>query len=412
LADAGLGRADHWPQWRGPANDGVCAETNLPAEWGPGRNVAWTLPLPGMGGSTPAVWGDRLFLTSADGNDLVLLCVDTYGKEHWKRKLGAGDRLFRRDEGNQTSASPCTDGSHVWAMAGTGDLACFNIDGNEAWRFNAQERYGAFRIMHGMHTTPLLDGDRLYLALLHAGGMWVIALEKATGKEVWKVERPSDGVGEGRHSYASPCLWRRGADAYLVVHGCDYTTAHRLDDGTELWRLADLNPKENYNRSLRFVASPVATPDLVVVPTAKGGPVVAVKPEARGPVRAGGPSERWRLPRGTPDVPSPVVHEGLVYLCRENGVLVCLDAATGKPQYEERLHSAAYRASPVVADGKVYLTARDGTFSVVRAGPKFALLATNRLPDTFTASPAIAGGRIYLRGFQTLYAVQAGGAEG
>src|SRR5262249_25045573 len=150
-----------------------------------------------------------------------------------------------------------------------GDLACFDVDGNEQWRLNVQEKYGKFKIMHGMHVTPVLDGDRLYLALLTQGGMWVVAFDKANGREVWKAERPTDGHFEGEHSYASPFLWRRGNEAYLVVHGCDYATAHSLKDGSEIWRLGDLNPKDKYNSSLRFVASPAVSPDLIVVPTAK-----------------------------------------------------------------------------------------------------------------------------------------------
>src|SRR5262249_47948564 len=156
-----------------------------------------------MGGATPVVWGERIFLTSADKGDLVLMCVSTDGKEMWKRKLGSGDKMFR----NQASPSPCTDGTHVWAYLGTGDFACYDVEGKEVWKFNAQERYGNFDIMHGMHTTPLLHGDRLYLALMHNKGQWVICLDKATGKEVWKVDRPTDGVFEGRHNYTSPCLW-------------------------------------------------------------------------------------------------------------------------------------------------------------------------------------------------------------
>src|SRR5262249_8799450 len=149
-------------------------------------------------------------------------------------------------------------------------------------------------------------------------------------------------------------------------------------------------------------ASPVAVPDLIVVPTAKSGPVVGVKPEAKGLIAMGSPFEQWRRPRNTPDVPSPLVHEGLVYLCGESGILTCLNAKTGQEVYQERLHRARYRASPVYADGKIYCTARDGIVSVVKAGPKFELLAANQLPDQLAASPAIANGRIYLRGFEAL----------
>jgi outer membrane protein assembly factor BamB len=403
---AGFARADNWPQWRGPDNDGVSKETNLPTRWSASENVAWSLPMPGMAGSTPIVWGERIFLTSEDGNDLVLLCVSSQGKELWKRKLGAGRFRARSDEGNFTSASPSTDGKHVWVFVGSGDLTCFSLDGQEVWHFNVQERYGKFKIQFGMHSTPVLHGDRLYLQLIHSGSAQVIALDKNSGETVWKVARPSDGVAECEHSYASPCVWHNGDKAYLITHGNDYAVAHSLEDGKEIWRVGDLNPKDRYNPTLRFVASPVATPELIVVPSAKNGPVVGVKPSATGMIRAGDAQEQWRRTNNTPDVPSPLVHDGLVYLCRENGMLMCLDAKTGEQFYAENTHRNRHRASPVYADGKIYLTARDGTFSVVKAGPKFELLATNRLKDDFSASPVIANGRIYLRGFKTLFAIE------
>jgi outer membrane protein assembly factor BamB len=401
-------RAGNWPFWRGPNYDGVSAETNLPTEWGETKNLAWKLPLPGMGGSTPVVWGDRIFLTSEDGKDLVLLCVGTDGKELWKRRVGAATPKNRGVEGNGASASPSTDGKHVWCFFGSGDLACFDFDGKEVWHFNAQDRYGRFNTYHGFHTSPLLYGDRLYLQLLHSDAALVLALDKATGKEVWKVQRKSDSHTESEHSYASPTVWRKGERAYLITHGSDYAVGHRLEDGSEIWRVGDLNPKgRRYNAYLRFVASPVATPDLIVIPTAKNYPVVGLKPEATGLVGVGSKFERWRLPNGTPDVPSPLVHDGLVYLCRENGFLTCLDARTGKPHYSQRVHNFIHRASPVYADGKVYLTARDGTVTVVKAGPTFEKLATNKLPDNISASPVVADGRIYLRGYKALYAIGA-----
>jgi outer membrane protein assembly factor BamB len=255
-----------------------------------------------------------------------------------------------------------------------------------------------------MHVTPLLHGEKLYLSLLHSGGWWVVAIDKADGKEAWKIKRESDASDECEQSYASPILGHNGKDEYLIVHGCDYATAHSLKDGAEIWRVGDLNPKNSYVPSLRLVTTPLATPELIVIPTAKGGPVVGIKPDAKGLVKAGSPSELWRKPTITPDVPSPLVHDGLVYLCRENGVLICLDAKTGKEHYQERLHNARYRASPVYGDGKIYCTARDGYVSVIKAGPKFERLAENKLPDQLAASPAISGGKIYIRGFGNLYA--------
>ena len=169
LAVAAQGRADNWPQWRGPANDGVCTEKNLPTEWSATKNLAWKLKLPGVGSSTPAVWGDRLFLTCQDGNDLVLLCVGVSGKQLWKQSLGEATGIARKDEGNGASASPSTDGKHVYVFVGNGAFAAFDFDGKEVWRFDAQKRYGRFDIQFGLHSTPVLYGDRLYFQLIHSG---------------------------------------------------------------------------------------------------------------------------------------------------------------------------------------------------------------------------------------------------
>jgi outer membrane protein assembly factor BamB len=402
--------ADNWPQWRGPQNDGVSPAKNVPVKWSDTENVAWKLALPGRAGSTPCVWSDRIFLTSTveGSTDLIAMCVRTDGNPLWKYTLGTGAVQARADEGDGASASPSTDGKHVWFFVGTGELACVDWNGKEVWKFNCQTRYGKFRIQFGMHITPVLFDGRLYLMFLHDGGQQVICLDAATGTEVWKVNRPSDGKAECLHSYASPFVWTDGKDAYLVTHGNDYTIAHDLKDGKERWRLGGLNPKDRYNRTLRFVASPACSPDLIVVPTAKNGAVVAVRPTAaKGEFAAGSEFEQWRRPKGTPDVPCPLVAEGLVYLVGESGSLTCIDAKTGETKYEQKLRQFRHRASPVYADGKVFATARDGVTYVVKAGPTFELLATNRLGEDVTASPVILDGRVYIRGFKNLYAVGA-----
>jgi outer membrane protein assembly factor BamB len=410
LSLTSLAHADHWPNWRGPDNNGVSKEKGLPTSWSETKNLAWKLPLPGKGSSTPIVWGDRIFLTGAENSDLVLWCVSTEGKMLWKKKLAAAVRdVIKKDEANEASASPSTDGKHVFAFVATGDVACFDFDGNEIWHFNAQKRYGKFKIQHGIHVTPILHKDKLYFSLLHELGHWVIAIDKANGKDVWKVQRKSDAEGESKEAYASPVLWKNGNELNLVVLGADYTTGHRLSDGKELWRLGDLNPKKTYSKALRIIASPVATEDRLYVPTARGGLMVALKQGVEGEIKAGDKFEAWRIAKGSPDVPSPLIHDDLAYLMRENGVLIVLNAKTGEEHYNQRLSAERYRSSPVYADGKIYAVGRDsGTVSVIKAGPKYELLATNRINDEFSASPAISGGRIYLRGFRALYGIQEG----
>ena len=398
-------QADNWPQWRGPSNNGISDAKNVSVEWSESKNIAWKVELPDRSGATPCVWGDRIFLTTPDGDDLYLMAISTSGKVVWKKKVTTGNR--GRSEGNGASPSPCTDGKHVWVFFGNGIMACYDFDGNEVWKTDIQERYGKFRYGFGQHTTPVLWGDHLYLQLIHSKQAWVVALDKMTGKEVWRHDRKSDGVAECYHSYATPSVWSNGKSAYLVTHGNDYAIGHSLYDGSEIWRLGDLNPKDRYNRTLRFVASPVVTPELIVVPSAKNGPVVGVKPNAKGYIDRNKTTHvQWRMDRGTTDVPSPVVHDGLVYMCRENGILYCLDAATGEEVYRESTHRSKHRASPVYADGKIYLVSASGFFSVVKAGRAFELLAQNKLDGSFYSSPVIVGNRIYLRGSDALYAIE------
>jgi outer membrane protein assembly factor BamB len=330
LVYCSIARAENWPQWRGPENNGVSSEKNIPRTWSKTDNVAWRLPLPGPAGATPIVWGNDIFLTSVDGSDLVLMRCSRDGKVIWKKTVSTGNKNIRGDEGNSASPSPSTDGKHIWIFFGTGDLACFDYDGNQVWKFNVQDRYGKFDIMHGMSMTPLLDGDRLYLALIHSGGSNVIALDKMTGTEIWKQPRVTDAKSESEQSYASPLIYRDGKNEFLITHGADYVIAHRLSDGTEIWRCGGMNPKSKYNATLRFVASPAVGPGLIVAPTAKKGPVLGLAPEGSGDVSITEASHRWTKPSGSPDVPTPLIYDGLVYLCDEGGLLTCLDAVTGE----------------------------------------------------------------------------------
>ncbi|MGL4465634.1 MAG: PQQ-binding-like beta-propeller repeat protein, partial [Planctomycetia bacterium] len=262
-----------------------------------------------------------------------------------------------------------------------------------------------FDIQFGMTSTPLLDGDRLYLQLLHSAAALVVALDKNTGEEIWKSKRPSDATAECEHSYASPILYRDDDRAFLVTHGADYVVGHDLKDGAERWRCGGMNPKESYNPTLRLVASPACIPGLVVVPTAKGGPVLGLAPTAAGDVTESTKYRLWTRKRDTPDVPSPLILDGVVYLCRENGVLLTLDAKTGEELYLQRAHSQRHRSSPVYADGKIYLCAADGVVTVVKPGRTFEQLARNEFGESLAASPAVSGGKIFFRTYDALYAI-------
>jgi outer membrane protein assembly factor BamB len=359
--------------------------------------------MPGRGASTPCVWGDQLFLTSADGDAIVLLCVGTDGKERWKRKLaGSGKKDYKSGEGNDASASCSTDGKHVWTFAGSGQLTCHAVDGTPVWETDLQQ-YGRFSIQFGIHWTPVLYKGRLYLQVMHRNAQKLVALDAATGKEVWKVERPGYGKGESPDTYASAFIWEGTGGPLLIAHGNDYCTAHKLENGAEVWRVNGLNPTTN--GAWRFVACPLVTPNLIVVPSCKNGPTVGLNPVgAKGAIDAGSPAELWRI-NFTPDVVAPLLVDDIVYLVDSNGrALVAVEAKTGKQLYRQALAAKQiYRGNPVYADGKIYLVGREGVGLVIRPGKEFKLLASNDLKEPVYASPAVAGGRLYVRGWETLY---------
>lgn len=404
---------DNWPQWRGDRWDSVSNEPGLPDRLSQ-QNQLWKTKLPGPAGASPVVWGQQIFLTTVDGDELWLLCLDTNdGSLEWKQQLGGKNQPVR-DRGNSASPSPSTDGKHVWAMVANGHLHCFTVSGEPVWHKDLQQEYGEFDIQFGMTTTPILDRGRLYVQLMHGpmrspepGIGWVIALDAETGQEIWKHRRESPATFENKHSYASPLIARVGDESFLVSHGADYATGHSLQDGRELWRCGGLNPAESYNPFLRLVSSPVYRDGLLVVPSAKSGPVLGLEAEKldeRGEIGESDDAIRWRMDRNTPDVASPVVYDGVVYLARENGVLIGVDAISGEPLFEQRLFAGSHRSTPVAGDGKLYIAGRDGTLLVVKAGKEPTVLSQFETGEETTASPAISDGRVFIRTFDALHA--------
>jgi outer membrane protein assembly factor BamB len=409
-----------WPQWRGVAGDGIASEQSLPEHWSKSENVLWRTPLPGRAGATPCIWDDRIFLTSNEGDDLVLMCVARAdGRVLWKKTVTSGNQDARSGEGNSASPSPSTDGEHVWAFFGTGILACYTCDGKEVWKFNVGDRFGKLDIQFGMTSTPVLDGDAVYLQLLH-GPMRlddqtrigkVIRLEKNTGKTVWEFDRITDAQFECKHSYASPFLYRDGTREFLVVHGADCITGHALDNGRELWRFGglngpnDLNPKQ-HDGTFRFVASPGIVPGTIVVPTAKAGPTVCLKvnDDLVGDCTGKTSVVRWVLPI-TPDVSIPLVSEGLVYLLHKDGKLQCVELESGEEVYFERTHTGQHRSSPLLADGRLYFGSNDGWVSIVKAGPEFELIESVDLGEQVSSSPIAVDNTLYIRSGDALYAI-------
>ena len=413
LLFSGTATCDDWPQWRGGSLDCLSDEKNLPDNFESASRL-WQLNLPGPGGSSPVVWDDQIFVASVDGNDLVLIKVSNQGEIAWKKTLVGKNANIRMDRANSASPSPITDGKHVWVMMTDGILHCFDFAGKLQWTKDMQKEYGQFNIQFGMTSTPVLDDGKLYFQFIH-GNMRdrkstsvgkIVALNADDGKQVWLHERTTDATAENKHAYTTPTIFRNSKRAFLVVHGADFTTGHDLESGKELWRIGGMNPRDQYNPFLRFVSSPVCSESMIVVPSAKNGPVYALNPAMDGRVdeHQRGSAILWQLEKGTPDVASPVIAGDLVFLARENGVLICVDARTGEVCYEERLLTNKHRSTPVVADGKVYVIGRDGTAVVLENSREFKVLAKHKLGEDTTASPAISNGRIYVRTNKSLIA--------
>jgi outer membrane protein assembly factor BamB len=409
FATAALPSAENWPQWRGPSLNGLSAEKNLPVKWSTTENVSWKVALPAWSGSTPIVWGNRIFLNVADdlkvhdGNNLYLWSVDrANGNVLWKRALGPGNHKEMKQ--NMSSPSPVTDGTHVWVMTGTGILKAFDFSGTEKWNRDIQKDYGRFGLNWGYGSSPLLHGDALYVQVLH--GMrtddpsYLLRIDTATGRTVWRVERPTPARFESPDAYTTPALLRYGTSTEIVVTGGDVVTGHDPATGKELWRVNGLNPSND--GSYRIVASPVVQGDMIYTPS-RERPMLALKAGGRGDVTKS--HVVWSFNNG-PDVPTPVTDGTYMYVVNDRGIMFCLDAKTGKELYgRQRLRPGTYSGSPVLADGKIYITNEDGLTSVIKAGPAFQVLAENDFDDYTLSSPAVSEGQLFFRTSKFLYCI-------
>jgi outer membrane protein assembly factor BamB len=383
--------------------NGTSSEKNLPIRWSTTENVTWKLAMPERSGSTPIVWGDYVFLNVGEGSNLSLWAVDrTSGAVRWKRPLSGGNRRMMKQQ--MSSPSPVTDGRSVWVMTGTGVLKAFDFSGKELWGRDIQADYGRFGLQWGYASSPLLFEDSLYVQVLH--GMhtddpsYLLRIDKATGKTVWRVLRMTRARFESPDAYTTPALLKQGNSTEIVITGGDVVTGHDPATGQELWRADGLNPSND--GSYRIVASPVVYGDLLFAPS-RERPLLALKPGGRGDVTKS--HVLWSFNNG-PDVPTPVSDGTYLYSINDRGILYCLDARTGKVIYgPQRLRNATYSGSAVLADGRIYITDEDGVTTVIRSGPKFELLSQNDLQDYTLSSPAISDGQIFVRTASFIYAI-------
>lgn len=413
--------AANWPSLRGPLRTGVAPGADPPIEWSEAKNVLWKVELEGTGHASPAVWGERIYVLSA---------VDT-GKESAEPveqpasderppeikptgvhrfvvssyDLGSGRHAWStvvREEvpheslhttASQASASAVTDGEHVWAFFGSRGLYCLDLEGKVIWEadFGTQTTRNEF----GEGSTPLVQGDRVVVNWDHEGESFIVALDKKTGKELWRNARDEPT------SWSTPTVVRDGDLDVVVVSAANHVRAYDLASGDELWRVSGLG--------LNVVPTPVADGETVWVMSGWREPRgMAIRYRgARGDL-TGTDRVRWQIEEGLSYVPSAVLVDGRVHFFqRFSGILSCYELATGEACYERRRLEGFENiyASPVAAGDRIYSIARDGTAIVFRAGKEFEILARNKLEDVFNATPAVVGDRIVLRGDRYLYAI-------
>lgn len=394
---------DNWPQWRGPSLDGISTERNLPVTWSKTENVTWSIPMPSRSGSTPIIWGERVFLNVADGENLELWCLNREkGDILWKRPVGGGN--YKINKQNMSSPSPVTDGKNVWVLAGTGILKAFDFTGKELWTRDIQKDYGKFGLNWGYGSSPLLHNGSLYVPVLH--GMktddpsYVLRIDGKTGKTLARQERPTKAQVEAPDAYTTPVLAKVGNKLEVIVSGGDLVTGHDPDTLKELWRADVLNPT-NYAMN-RIIASPLVKNGIVYA-SSRVKPFVALKPGGQGDVSNS--HVMWTYANG-PDVPTPVSNGELLFIANDRGIVFCLDAKSGAEVWSgQRIAKAIYSSSPVLADGKVYITNEDGTTTVIKAAREFEVLAENKLEEYTLSSPAISDGQIFMRTEKALYCI-------
>ena len=433
--------AGNWMQWRGPLHNGSSPDAkDLPVRWSQTENVRWKVDLPSWSAATPIIYGNTVLVTSAqqgfnelvsyeqrpgggagkkggpppapagqkgsaDKDQILLLAIDrSNGAIKWTKVIGGGNRIYRKQ--NLASPSPVTDGRHIWTMTGAGSLRCFDFQGNQLWARDIQADYGEFGLNHGYASTPLLDGGRLYVQVLH--GMktddpsYVFAVDAKTGKTLWKVERPTDAPNESPDDYSTPLIVEIGGRRQLIVSGGDYVTGHDLNSGKEIWRMGGFNP--NAERFYRTIASSIAIGDVIYTTSTRGKPFIAFRPAGAGDITS--QAMVWSNDHGS-DVPTPATDGKLIYVVKDQGVVLALDAKTGKPVWgPDRAEPGTYSSSPLLADGKLYATNEEGTTTVLKAGPTFEILSVNRLDSHTLASPVAAGNQLFLRTADRLYCFQ------
>jgi outer membrane protein assembly factor BamB len=424
VAEATDDPASNWPNWRGPQFSGVAPYSNPPTEWAETKNIRWKVSLPGPGHASPVVWGKRVYVLSSVKTDQIVELPPPPEQESrggrsrpprpdhvYKFVVSALDRATGKtvwetavqeevpheaghSTASQVSASPITDGKHIWAFFGSRGLYCLDTDGKVVWKKNLGTM--TTRNQFGEGASPVLHGDTIVINWDHEGDSFILALDKLTGEEKWKTPRDEPT------SWSTPIVIEDDGRSLVVVSATNKTRAYDIDDGGLVWEAAGLGvncvPTPIEDSGLLFVMSGYRNPAAMAIRYAG----------AKGDI-SGSDRIVWRIETGTSYVPSAVLVDGQLYfLTKFSGVLSGYDLKSGKPLYEQpqRLEGLSNVYSSLVATSdRVYAVDRDGAAVVFRTGKKFKMIAQSQLDDQFDASPAIAGDELYLRGHEHLYCV-------
>lgn len=410
---------DDWARWRGPNDDGM-ARGDVPLEWSDTRNIAWKVSIPGRGHSSPVIWGNKLFVTTAvpvrdaaappssggrgagGGAGLGkeysfrLLCFDrNTGRLIWDREATktVPHEGYHGRYGSFASNTPVTDGKHVVAFFGSRGVYVYDLDGKLAW----QKKFGPMemRLGFGEGVAPVLDGTSLFLKFDQEKGSHLVVLDKNNGKELWRVDR--DEVS----SWSPPLIVTHDGRKQVVVSASSKVRSYDAATGKLIWESAGLGTN--------VIPAPVTLDGMVIVMSGHREPnLLAIRLGKQGDL-TGSDAIVWKNDRGNSYTPSPVLHDGKLYMLTDNGMLSCFNAKTGEAYYRQQRLPKPYnfKASPVGVNGKLYLASEEGDVIVVKMGEKYEVLATNSMPDQmFIATPAVTEGSLYLRSQDTLYCIR------
>lgn len=389
--------AKYWPRWRGPSGQGYVTPGRYTNTWSPTRNVKWRVPVPGEGNSSPIVWGNHIFVTTAqdDGAKLSLMAFSRAdGKLLWETPVPQEGVERVHQKNGHASATPVTDGRMIWASFGRHGLVAFDMAGKIVWH----RKFGPINNYHGPAGSPVLYKDRIFLYQDHKGSAeqqaFVAAFDAKTGKTLWETPR-TETVGWG-----TPVVINTGSRDELIVNSQRRVAAYDPATGRELWTVRGM--------TFEVIPTPVVGEGLVFASSGRAGPTLAIRPGGSGDVTD--THLAWSSPKGSPFVPSGLLHDGLLYLLNDmQSILTVYEAKSGTLMYQGRLGVAqreGFSASPVVVNDELFFTNDDGETFVVRAGREFDLLHTNSLGERTLASPALVDGIWYWRTTGHLVAIQ------